>query len=56
MPLSGDNPEGGSKISGNSAKKANQRKRSAIGADIGYLMDDDMPSYFAQASFSISMG
>ena len=56
MSLSGDNPEGGSKISENSVQIAYQRERSAVGADVGYGLDDNMPSYFAQASFGICMG
>ena len=47
MSLSGGNPEGGSKISGNLAQIAYQQERSAVGADIGCGLDDDMPSYFA---------
>ena len=47
MSLSGGNPEGGSKTSGNSAQIAYQRKRSAVGADIECRLDEDIPSYFA---------
>ena len=54
--LSGGNPEGGSKTSGNSAQITYQRGRSVVVADIECRLDDDIPSYFAKASFGICMG
>ena len=56
MSLSGGNPEGGSKTSRNSAQIAYKRERSAVGAYIEFRLDYNMPNYFAQASFGISMG
>ena len=56
MSLTGCNPEAGSEISGNSSQIAYQWDRSAVGADIECKLDDDMLSYFAQASFDIFMG
>ena len=56
MSRTGGNPEGSSKILGNSAQIAYQQERSAVGADVGCRVDDNMPSYFAQASFSVCMG
>ena len=55
MSLSGGNPEGGSKTSGNSAQIAYQWERSVVGADMGGRLDDDMPSCFVQASYDICM-
>ena len=55
MSRSGGNPEGGSKISRNSAQIAYQRERSAVGADIGCGLDDYMLCYFVQASFGVCM-
>ena len=56
MSLSEGNPVGGSKTPGNSAQIAYQCERSAVGAGIECRLDDDMPSYFAQASFGVCMG
>ena len=56
MSLSGGNPEGGLKISGNSVQIAYQGERSAVGADVGCRLNDNMPSYFTQASFGICIG
>ena len=56
MSLSGSNPEGNSKTPGNSALIAYQQKRSAVGANIECRLDDDMPSYFAQATLNVFVG
>ena len=56
MYFLGGNPEGGSKTSGNSVQIVYQQKKSAVGADMGCRLDDDMQSYFAQDSFDICMG
>ena len=53
MALPGGNPERGSKTSGNSAQIAYQRERSVVGADLGCRLDNNMPSYFVQASFGV---
>ena len=56
MTVLGSYPEDGSKTSGNSSQIAYQQERSAIDADIKYILDNDMPSYFLQASFGICVG
>ena len=56
MYLSSGNPKGGSKTLGNSSQIAYQWYESAVVVDIEYRLDDNMPSYFAQASYGVCMG
>ena len=56
MSLSSGNPEVGLKTSGNSSQIGNQREGSPVGTDIKCRLDNDMPNYFAQASFGLRMG
>ena len=52
----GDNLKGGSKTLGNLLKIAWQWDELAVGADIEFIVDDDMKSYFTQTSYFVYMG
>ena len=56
MSLSGSNPKGGSKISGDSLQIAYQWEESIAGADIECRLEDNILSYFAQAGFGNRRG
>ena len=55
MSLLGGNPERGSKTSGSLAQIAYQQERSKVGADIECGLENNIPIYFAQASFGVYM-
>ena len=56
MSLLGGNPKGGAMILENSSQMAYKYCELAVGADIKYRLNDDMLSYFEQASLSIYLG
>ena len=56
MSLSGGNPVGGLKNSGNSSQIAYQQDGLAVHADIECRLDGDMPRFITQVSSDVCLG